>query len=391
MSQPMDRRANNDRIKECFMDLQSMRVEQFIPEDAKLDLESAGLQPPELTLAFKQGTNTSLVLEFGKSPADHPQQLYARRSGQSTIVTVSSNLVQKWFVLHSHNFADFIDPHLLSLTRPPDLIEVRAKDDFALQRQSTNSWRVTPPGVAADPGLVNELIGNLNGMLVTLEKGIVTDLPPYGLDKPSLSYSFQISATDAGTGATNRPIAKLDFGTNDAKVFARNPDEASVYAVAPEDYQRLERLTGHGWQMRDRRIWNFSEDDVVRITVQTNGKTRGVVRTGTNAWALATGSQGLINPFAVEETAHMLGELRAGVWVEHSDENRAAYGFTSDGLKVTIELKTGEKLSAEFGGRAPSGYYYAIVALDGQPWIFEFPFSTYDHLKFSVPVSAGTP
>jgi hypothetical protein len=39
-------------------------------------------------------------------------------------------------------------------------------------------------------------------------------------------------------------------------------------------------------------------------------------------------------------------------------------------------LKNGDKpqiLAVEFGGRAPSGYPYAMASIDGHNWIFEFP------------------
>ena len=72
-----------------------------------------------------------------------------------------------------------------------------------------------------------------------------------------------------------------------------------------------------------------------------------------------------------------LGELRATKWVAKGDDNKALYGFTDDGYKMTIELKNSDKtstLSLEFGGLAPaSPYHYALAGIDGQSWIFEFP------------------
>ena len=62
--------------------------------------------------------------------------------------------------------------------------------------------------------------------------------------------------------------------------------------------------------------------------------------------------------------------------VARGDERKQDFGFKEDGRKITVELKNGDKsqtLSVEFGGQALSGYPYAIAAIDGQNWIFEFP------------------
>ena len=71
-----------------------------------------------------------------------------------------------------------------------------------------------------------------------------------------------------------------------------------------------------------------------------------------------------------------LGELRAAWWTDRGDENRARYGFTDDGYKLTFELKVNDKprvLTVELGGFAPNQFPYALAVVDGQSWIFEFP------------------
>ena len=89
-------------------------------------------------------------------------------------------------------------------------------------------------------------------------------------------------------------------------------DEDFVYAVTLEDFNRLPEA---GWEFRERRIWNFTENDVAQITIHQNGKTRQIIHNGPNKWSLAPGSEGIINPPAIEETAHRFGELTAAGWV----------------------------------------------------------------------------
>jgi len=88
----------------------------------------------------------------------------------------------------------------------------------------------------------------------------------------------------------------------------------------------------------------------------------------------------MINTFAFEEAAHRFGELAATWWVARGDQNLAAYGFTTNGLSLSFELKNGEKRVVDFGGKSSSEAPYAAIQLDGQVWIFEFPLGLYYNL-----------
>ena len=81
-----------------------------------------------------------------------------------------------------------------------------------------------------------------------------------------------------------------------------------------------------------------------------------------------------------------LGELRAVLWLAKGEQERDRYGFKDDGYKMTIELKNNDKtnvLTLEFGGQAPPAREgqarepYALASVDGQTWIFEFPFGLF--------------
>ena len=72
-----------------------------------------------------------------------------------------------------------------------------------------------------------------------------------------------------------------------------------------------------------------------------------------NKWSLAPGSQGIINPPAIEETAHRLGELTAAGWVGRNMTKPEKFGFNTDNLQITVELKNGEKHTVDFGAEIP--------------------------------------
>ncbi len=140
-------------------------------------------------------------------------------------------------------------------------------------------------------------------------KDVVTapDLATYGLATPTRQITLR-----SAIGDSNAIIAQLAFAMQTNGVFVHRPDEDFIYAIKPED---LNRLPEAGWQFRERRIWHFNEKDVAQITLRQNGKVRQLVHDGPNKWSLAPGSQGIINPPAIEETVHRLGDLTVLDWL----------------------------------------------------------------------------
>jgi len=188
--------------------------------------------------------------------------------------------------------------------------------------------------------------------------------------------------TNSAGAVSNRVVAELHLGAvQGEKVFARRPDEASVYALETRDVSRLPYAL---WQLRDRRVWRFTTNQVARVTAQYHGQSRAHQRSAAHQWSLAPGSQGVLNnPPGIEETMHVLGQLRADNWVARGDDFRLAYGFKEDADRLIIELKNGDKpqtLTLEFGSRAPNNVPYALAYVDDQARIFEVPPQLYLHI-----------
>jgi hypothetical protein len=276
MTLPLQARADNDRIAEALQKLQALRVLQFVSDDPNSDLDFFGLKPANLELTLAKGTNVVALLEFGKSPTNDASQVYAYRQGLSTIVAVSGEPLRVWRA----SVNEFRDPHLLTLPTRVDEVEVHGAEDFTLLRQAGNAWHIASQSYPVDNGLVNEFIGSLGALqVVQYVKDVVTDpdLPTYGLATPLRQITLKSNST-SGTGATNAVIAQLAFGViQEDKVFARRADEDFVYAVKFTDYQRLPSAS---WQLRERRFWNFTTNDVTRLVLRQGGKARQLVRNG---------------------------------------------------------------------------------------------------------------
>ena len=328
-------RADNDQVNKWIAELQAVRVKQFITDNPQADLDAYGLQTPDLDITFATGTNTTAALHFGKSPTNDTSLVYARRGGMDSVVAVPREPLLPWRATAT----EFYDRHLITVHNIPESIEVIGQDRFRVERQTNNLWRVLPQNFIADTNYMNAFIVALAELQVTqFVKDVVIEsaLTNYGLASPPRQYSVKPDSSD-----TNVSVAPLMFGSaKDGLVFARRADEDSVYAVKQADF---EFLPAASWELRDRRVWQFSEDEVTRVRIEDGGRTKEIVRKGTNLWSVAPGSVGTINTMAVEESVHRLGALRAAFWTARGEIDRAAYGFTNPVHRLTFELKNGTK------------------------------------------------
>jgi len=383
MTMPIEARADGARIEECLQRLEGLEVSRFVSDDANADLESYGLQPADLEIGFKKGTNIVALLQFGKSPTNSQALVFARRSSQNSIVTVPREPLALW----RGSVKEFRDPHLISGTESVNLVEVQGVEPFSLVQQGSNTWRLMPLDIPADTTLVNDAIVNLTSMqIIEFIKDVVTpiDFTNYGLAVPVVKYVLRNSRPSP---STNTVVAELDFGTSlNDRVFVRRSDEASVYAVRAKDFVRLPVSP---LQVRERQIWNFSENEVNRVVIRQQGRLRQIMRKGAHNWTLEAGSQGIINELAIEESVRPLCRLAAAAWVERGDKNRERYGLNENCLQVTLELKSGEKRTVHFGGPAANEGAYAGATVDGEYWVFEFPGPIYRFVSTYLTIPAG--
>jgi hypothetical protein len=383
---PFPARADAEHITDALQHLLTARIARFVTDDPRADFSAFGLQPADLDLWLGHGTNYLSALHIGKSPTNDPAQVFVQRDSWPVVATTAREPLLTW----RSPVNDFRDSHLLELTAPVAEIEVRGQNPFRLQRPGTDSWQVGGEKFPVDAEAVQLFLKVLSGLRIAENDGFVKDvvtppdLPIYGLETPTRQITLRTVAGD-----TNSVLVQLSFGTNQNNlVFVRRADEDFIYAVKADAYGQLPEM---GWEFRERRLWNFTESDVAQITIRQNGKTRQVVHTGANKWALAPGSQGIINPPALEETAHRLGELTAAGWVGRNVTNPAPFGLKPENLSFTVELKNSEKYTVDFGESISDQTALAAVTLDGERWVFVFPPTVYQFVLSYLTIPASVP
>lgn len=374
-------RADSLLVEEMLAGLRASRIAQFVTDDPRADLDAYGLLTPDLDITFSDGTNVTASLQFGKSPTNNAALVYARRRGTDSVVAVPREITAPWRAAA----ADLRDRHLVTFWTMPDTIEITGRDTFSLVRGTSDlDWRVMPQNFPADTNYMLQTLMTLARMEITnfvKDAVIESALTNYGLAAPRLQYVIK------GGNTTNASSVGLHFGDQlDDTVFARRTDEKSVYAVTLREFNILPVAS---CEMRNRRIWSFAETDVRSILIERDGGKREFVRHATNVWS-SVGDNGTrsMNDFAVaiEDTVHRIGDLSASFWADRGKFDRAAYGFTNAPSRMTVTLRDGTKHELEFGGEAPSQYPYAIVTLEGEQWVFEFPWATWQMMLTYLPV-----
>lgn len=382
LTKPTPARADPGRVGLLLSKLATAQATAFISDNPRADLESFGLQPPEAELVFGVGTNDLAVVQFGKSPTNDPTSVFARRLTHTNIVLVPKDLLDFLQLPHSA----LRDRHLMSFNPAlVESIEVIGTETFTVRHQTNGAWTAGDAApITADTELMKEWLDRLSRLEGVVEADVVTDFKTlYGLDPPARQYLLRGTSTNSSGSVSNRVLAEMHLGARlDEKFFARRPDEAAVYFLDPREVARLPHAA---WQLRDRRVWNFTTNQVASVTAQYQGQTRTLLRSATHQWNFAPGSQGVINnPLGIEELVHRLGLLRAEAWAALGDERRGDFGFRPDADRLTIELKNGDKppqtLAIEFShptAPGPNQIPYALATVDGQTRIFEMPITPF--------------
>ena len=377
---PLPARADSTVVATALQSLRSARTTRFVTDDLKADLSTYGLQPAELAVWLGRGTNVLAAIHLGKESAENPGQIFARREGWNSVVTAAKEALQPW----RGGVNDFRDPHLLEVAGNVNAIEVRGENNFTLESHGTNGWQVvgeTFPVDAANAQNFLRLLGSLQVSEYVKDVVTSTDLQNFGLVTNTRSIAVRFA-----NGLTN----SLQFGLADTnKVFVKRGDEDFVYALAAADDGLLPAF---GWKFRERQLWDFSATNVAQNTLHQAGKTRQILRNAAGRWALAPGSQGIVDTVGLEETAKLLGNVGAAVWVEKNFTDGERYGFGTNSLSVNFELKTGVTNTVEFGTelQTQSGpTAFAAVTLDGERWAFVFPPVLYQLVPAYLNISTG--
>ncbi|MBU6399272.1 MAG: DUF4340 domain-containing protein [Verrucomicrobia bacterium] len=374
ISRPLPVRADSLVLNTLLSELQNWQVARFVSDNPGADLESFGLQPPEIQVSLGRDTNELVRIGFGKSPTDNSNQVYALLGRNTNVVLIARDPLLE--VLRDP-FDLLRDRHLVAVpTNAVDQFKVQADDTFVVRRLPDQAWEVIGPNpFPADAELVQEFLLRLDQLQIKeFVNDVATsfDFAHYGLNHPARVYTLLTKATNTVGSATNSILAQIEFGAEQTdRVYVRRADENAIYALARND-----DLPRAAFQLRDRHLWHFTTNDVLNVTLTIRGQTRKFTRTTAQQWA-ATGPQANTPvPLALDETVYRFGRLWADAWVAQGADQLAHYGIVAAAHQLEFEIRDGSqtrRLTLRFGSLSPWGRPYAALTIGQQPVVFELP------------------
>lgn len=369
---PVPARADQERIAAVLEALRGARVRQFVADQAP-DLERFGLQTPSVEFRLLKGTNSLYAVEFGASPTNQPNLVFARLLGRSNIVTVPREVAEAL----RQPYKNFHEPRLVSFKpQALDRILIQSTEKFELERSASGAWTAVQgtERMSVDGGLLNRMVTNILSLeILDIAKEVPTeaDLAAFGMTKPLASFAFFEKFTNASGILTNILFTEVAFGTNLAdRIFARRSDESPVY-FAP--LAQMLSLPRRAFELRDRRLWTLPETNVTRVVLSNATGSVALQRGLNGSWS----DDGVANE-AIREAVFRLATLEAAEWTSIGESRKASFGIRAQPLTLFIEAKTAEGTTVkavEIGNATIKRNVYASTLLPGEsePVIFEFP------------------
>ena len=374
------KRANQTRIKQTLIKLWNWSATAFESDDVKIDLQRYGLHSPEAELILGQGTNRLAVIQFGNSPTNQPGHVYARRLNHTNIVVIPSpwlkDLRARVWEYCDHRMVDKFDPSPDSLWR----IEVGSVEPFMLEQTTNGIWNINQPStLPADNELVFNFLEKLRSLeAIASEREVVGDYSTYGLDQPSGQYTLR------QRGGTNAIISRISFGSptgeNGNKTFIKRHDEGTVYLISQADRRSL---PVYSYQLRNRKYWNFSEKEVVKIIINQGEEVAEITRNTDGVWSYTDSPITAEKSKDISTALNALGRLQVTHWTARGADKLATYDILKRKKSITLEIKREGKTfvrKVQFGKQTQSlnFYAYATDPLEQEPVVFEFPLNTYN-------------
>jgi hypothetical protein len=414
ITRPINARASKDRITGIADKLAGLKVDTFVTEDPK-DLKLYGLDEPaqEATL-FTKGTEGAKIVQFGGSPTNDTTKTYAKRKGANSVYLVKNDILTNLIVqvndLRDRTLVEFETDQVKAV----DL--VLGSQKVLLSQQPTNDWHILEPAkFKAENSVCDDLVSDLHGAQIKeFVADVVTDLAPYGLDKPGFELTLKkekvvtVATTSAPpkeatgtntvvpvtqtTSTTNLvPFVTIQVGKTDAAkalVYVKRADEAFVYGLETNFVADLPTTV---LDLRDRHILSLDSSTIHKLEITRGAMTfaaekvtvRDTNQVERQEWKLLPPTQGVLGEDAVEDAITALGDIKAVKLVAENPVGLAPYGLEPAALTATFTSIAATNAPAQthtllVGKETPDKNRFAM--LKGGTLVFELANSEFEKL-----------
>ncbi len=352
LTKPLRARGDASRIKDFISKATTTRIESFVSDSAAI--ASAGLQEPRATISFfTEGSKEPVLLQIGSNPADskEKEKTYAKLSTRDCVVLLPKSIEQLLDTqpndLRDRSLVrferDIVDRIHLEKPGTPKLTLARKAEGWVRKSEKDD----LPVNSSAANALLDSLSAELARNFVA-DNG--SDLPKYGLDKPSLKLTLSSFASEntSETAAGDKPIATLLFGkSEDDHTYAKLDEEPFIVSV---DTAFLDRFSTEPSLWQPLEIFSLQPADITSIEVTPANHPTVSFHREKDQWSLAKG-QGKPDQKNIGSLLKTLTRLRAVKWVDPATHANAIKSLqsnpaivlrfkTTSGTEATLRLAT---------------------------------------------------
>ncbi|RKU18601.1 hypothetical protein C6501_02460 [Candidatus Poribacteria bacterium] len=370
MTHPLSVNADTEEIEYILSELHALQASTFEADGENVTplLEKYGLDKPRIQLTFKD-RNKEYGLGIGApvpSTSDEDsaetERVYVQSVHQGGIYTVTDDIIR----LFNKSVFDLRDKRVLDFQRGDTTkFEIqRGMQKIVGIKLDKDTWQLqNTPKTLADSQAVSDLIFGVDSLeAVAFVTDSTNNLALYGLDHPKMRVLFTIR------GEEKPAILLIGNYTKDKTVYVKANNSGQITRVKRDLIDKIAK--GETW-LRDKRIFKFSIDDPIRVTVKYNDGSQeydGVQftcqRLGTN-WRLTSPVQENANNNELNNILYALIELKAEEFVGSgfgNEKNKlpdTTTGFNSPQIRITVELRTQKVHTLQIGKINAYGRYYA--------------------------------
>ncbi|HET7694908.1 MAG TPA: DUF4340 domain-containing protein [Vicinamibacterales bacterium] len=318
--------ADEAELSGITSNLASLEVQRVVDEQAS-DFKEYGLEPANVTVAFKAAGKEQTLLLGNKTPTGG--DMYARLPSSPRVFLVSSFLETTF----NKSTFDLRDKTVLKLDREKvERVEVQTADRTVTFVKQGADWRITSPIEArADFGAVEGIIGRLNtSPMKSIEAGDASDpklLARFGLDKPAATVRVTSGSSQAGL-AIGKSAAE---GT----VYARDLSRPLIFTVESGLADDLKKAPD---EFRIKDLFDARAFNTTRIEVARQGRTLAFEK-DKDVWKQVTPAARAADAAKVDALLSALTGTRANGF----ETKLAAAGLDAPEIVATLKFEDGKK------------------------------------------------
>ena len=210
------------------------------------------------------------------------------------------------------------------------LILNKAEGDTIIIELQEDGWRITAPvNAPTENGAVDSLLDALAGLKFERDIGTQSDLKPFGLSEPELEIEI---------AGEHKMLGKILLGAetpDGSKLYVKLSDKDPVFAANKSIKAALDKTL---FELRDKKIVDFSAADVAAVAVVRDGGLLAFERTNERDWTMTFPEEHRADAGKIRSLFDSIRNARVGMFVEEDAADLERYGLASPSTRIELNL-----------------------------------------------------